>query len=170
MLALVTRIWQANANSKCNSGAVDIVSDFKPYFQLGVIYCRSETKFPHIVDGTSNTYLIGEMLMSTRAHEDVNAGAKWEQYDDNQSAFVGFEWDNHRIAWAPFQMYASTPNAYQPQQDRLGDGTDFCLWQRAHSGGLNRAMCDGLVDFVEYDIDQATHRSRAVRYDDGNRQ
>lgn len=147
----------------------------RKFFQSGVIYYRSETKFAHIVDGTSNTYLIGEKLMSTRAYEDVNSVTTWEQYGDNQSAFVGFEWDNQRVTWAPDQTYVSTPNVYQPQQDRPGDGTDndkaFALaFGSAHSAGLNMAMCDGSVDLVEYDIDQATHRQRAVRYDDGNRQ
>lgn len=143
----------------------------KNQYQTGVIYYRSEIRTAQINDGLSNTYLIGEKLMSTNVYENVNSGETWEQYGDNQSAFVGFEWDNHRVAWAPDQTYAGTPEVYQPQQDRPGDGTfaDRAFvhaFGSAHSAGLNMAFCDGSVDLVAYDIDPLTHRSQAVRYDD----
>ncbi|WP_442481889.1 DUF1559 family PulG-like putative transporter [Aeoliella sp. SH292] len=178
-----TNFWQPSSYS-----TLQLMSAWTPtnqrtgvnakFFQSGVIYYRSETKLSQVADGTSNTYLIGEKLMSTRVYDDVKAVSPlaWEGYGDNQNAFVGFEWDNHRVAWAPFQQYTGEPNAYQPQQDRAGTGEAVndrafsFAFGSAHSGGFNMAMCDGSVDLVEYDIDQATHRQRAVRYDDGNRQ
>ncbi len=141
------------------------------HYQTGVIHYRSQIRIPQIVDGLSNTYLVGEKLMSPNVYEDVKSGNSWESYGDNQSAFVGFEWDNHRVVWAPDQTYADTPEVYQPQQDRPADGTAadrafVHAFGSAHPGGLNMAFCDGSVDTVSYDIDRNAHRSQAVRYDD----
>lgn len=144
------------------------------HYQTGVIFYRSEIKPRRIVDGLSNTYLIGEKLMSTNVYESVDGDGigSWERYGDNQNAYVGFEWDNHRVAWAPDQTYKDTPEVYQPQQDSAGqnnatyDRRFAFAFGSAHSGGLNMAYCDGSVATINYDIEPEIHRSNAMRYDD----
>ncbi|MCO6044810.1 DUF1559 domain-containing protein [Aeoliella sp. ICT_H6.2] len=166
--------WQPNSYREADQNKWDKTNDINEpaYYQTGVIHYRSEIKPRQIVDGLSNTYLIGEKLMSPNTYLDIqNTSSVWVQYGDNQNAYVGFEWDNHRVAWAPDQTYANNPEVYQPQQDSVEDGSasdrrfSFAFGS-AHAGGLNMAMCDGSVDTVNYDIDPELHRSNAVRYDE----
>ena len=86
------------------------------------------------------------------------------RFGDNQGAWAGFEWDNHRVAWNPTSSYQQAD--YQPRQDRAGiDNPGFLAFGSAHSGGLNMVMCDGSVQTVSYDIDPTAHRYQANRLD-----
>jgi prepilin-type N-terminal cleavage/methylation domain-containing protein len=67
------------------------------YCQTGVLYYRSETNTAKIVDGATSTYLIGEKFLSPVMYE--TAEASYRGYGDNQGAWAGYEWDNHRVAW-----------------------------------------------------------------------
>ncbi|QDU88509.1 Type II secretion system protein G precursor [Pirellulimonas nuda] len=137
------------------------------YYQTGVIHYRSQVSDRQISDGLSKTYLIGEKYLSTDLYDDVNNGPATEQYGDNQSAFVGFEWDNHRVAWAPDVPVSRSADVYQPQQDRPGGGeSNIYAFGSAHSGAMNMAFCDGSVQTLDYDVDANVHRSQAVRSDD----
>ena len=132
--------------------------------QSGVIHYRSEIKFSNINDGSAKTYLIGEKFMSPYYYESL-APAGPAFYADNQGAWCGFEWDNHRIAWNPASTYLAED--FQPRQDFPGtDNPTFLAFGSAHPGSMNMAMCDGSVQSISYDIDRDTHRYLAYRLDD----
>ncbi len=86
---------------------------------------------------------------------------------DNQSAWAGFEWDNHRVAWNPKSRWPV--EAYQPRQDGPADGPALfagCFaFGSAHADSLNMAFCDGSVREVAYDIEMRVHRAQANRLD-----
>jgi prepilin-type processing-associated H-X9-DG protein len=135
-----------------------------PYFQTGVVYYRSEVRPAQIVDGLSKTYLCGEKFLAPEFYEDVNGSDAIGMMGDNQSAWAGYEWDNHRVAWNPSFTWA--PEQYQPQQDspNLG-GPGIVAFGSAHPGSLYMAFCDGSVRPVEYEIDRDVHRQQANRLD-----
>jgi prepilin-type processing-associated H-X9-DG protein len=137
------------------------------FYNTGVIYYRSEVSGKRIIDGTSNTYLIGERFMRPTAYETMLTLtiAPLDYYGENQGAYSGFEWENHRVAWNPASTYAK--ELYQPRQDaELGvDGPGFLAFGSAHAGSFNMAMCDGSVHGISYDIDTDTHRYLANRLD-----
>ena len=88
-----------------------------------------------IIDGTSNTMLIGEKRLNR-----TNIGSY--QGDDNEGYTSG--WDHDVIRYA-------TPS-YPPTPDpTTGDGQQ--RFGSSHSGGLNMAMADGSVRFIPYSID-----------------
>ncbi|MEM8863965.1 MAG: DUF1559 domain-containing protein [Planctomycetota bacterium] len=172
--------WQPLSYAQLNSGNPSWTKTNNPtltnakFYQSGVIHYRSEIRLAQIVDGTSKTYMIGEKFLSPTVYESVeNANEVWERYGDNQSAFVGFEWDNHRVAWAPDSLYSE--ENYRPRQDTadLSDDLKYAnahAFGSAHPGGLNMAYCDGSVDVLSYDIDSTVHRRQAVREDDRERE
>jgi prepilin-type N-terminal cleavage/methylation domain-containing protein len=166
----------ANYNALQSGGSWTVTNDNRSatgriYYQTGVIYYRSQVRIAQITDGTSNTYMVGEKFMAPVIYEDVNNAVEaWQGYGDNQSAFVGFEWDNQRVAWAPDARYASDESVYQPQKDADRTGpVNAHAFGSAHSAALNMAMCDGSVDSIAYDIDRDLHRSNAMRSDDAAR-
>jgi len=134
------------------------------FFQSGVIFYRSEMRPAQISDGLSNTYLIGEKFMDPNGYEDINAINGMGIMGDNESAWVGYEWDNHRVAWQPNSLSGAFD--YQPQQDQIGVGGP-AVWAfgSAHPGSLNMSFCDGSVRAVSYDIERKVHRWLANRLD-----
>jgi prepilin-type N-terminal cleavage/methylation domain-containing protein/prepilin-type processing-associated H-X9-DG protein len=140
----------------------DTANPSTPYFQNGVSFYRSEVRPAQITDGLSKTYLCGEKFLAPEFYDDVNQSDSPAMMGDNQSAWVGFEWDNHRVAWNPNSRWPL--ETYQPQQDRADTGFAGCFaFGSAHFGSLNMAFCDGSVRPVEYDVDMQVHRQLANR-------
>lgn len=134
------------------------------FYQTGISFYRSEVKVQHVEDGLSRTYLYGEKYLPPGLYEDVNITDGVEMMGDNQSAWCGYEWDNHRVAWNPKTDWPE--EAYQPAQD--GTGSSFSgvfAFGSAHASSLNMAYCDGSVRTVSYDIDRDVHRYQAHQLD-----
>lgn len=137
------------------------------YYQTGVSYYRSEVRPAQITDGTSKTYLFGEKFLSPGLYEDVNIHDGVSMMGDNQTAWAGYEWDNHRVAWNPGS--GMPEDAYQPQQDNNSDVfPNIYAFGSSHPEALHMAFCDGSVDSVSYDIEPGVHRLRAHRMDGGD--
>jgi hypothetical protein len=125
-------------------------------------------KSSQIPDGASSTYLLGEKFLSPDLYEDTEKQSSGfgtrRALGDNQGAWVGFEWDNHRVAWNP--QSSVDPLSYQPRQDVNGvDDPNIYAFGSAHPASLNMAMTDGSVQSISYDIDRDTHRFLASRLD-----
>ncbi len=134
------------------------------FFQTGISYYRSEVRPAQVVDGLSKTYLCGEKFLAPEFYEDVNHSNSPSMMGDNQSAWVGYEWDNHRVAWNPLSLWK--PISYQPQADGPGAGlAGIFAFGSAHAASLNMAFCDGSVRTVGYDIDAEAHRQQSNRLD-----
>jgi len=136
------------------------------YYQTGVIYYRSEVRPVQITDGTSKTYLIGEKFLSPGLYDDVNVRDGVSMMGDNQTAWAGYEWDNHRVAWNPLSNWSQ--GEYQPQPD--SDSVVFpniYAFGSPHPAALHMVYCDGSVAAVAYDITPETHRAQAHRMDEG---
>ena len=139
------------------------------FYQSGVIHYRSRIRPSDISDGTSKTYMLGEKFISPDYYESLPKNETQKSpsyYADNQGAWSGFEWDNHRVAWNPAHAFGNDPQNFQPRQDQAGiDNPTMLAFGSAHAGGLNMVMCDGSVQTVSYDIDPLAHRYQANRFD-----
>jgi len=120
----------------------------------GVCNMRSEIRLAQILDGTSNTYLIGDKYLRPESYDGVGSiGSPTYDTGDNETLFTGFNRDFQRSS------------RYAPLQDRPGPVLPYSFGS-AHPGSFNMSMCDGSVRGIGYDIDLETHRLLGVR-DDG---
>jgi prepilin-type N-terminal cleavage/methylation domain-containing protein len=119
-------------------------------FLSGVSFRRSTVAEKSVIDGLSNTYLIGEKYMSI---------PNWDtglDLGDNETWCTGFNNDNFRSAF-----YTPFPDGeVDTAQTRNSYGS-------AHSGGVFFVWCDGHVSMESFDIDRFVHRGNANRGDQG---
>lgn len=119
--------------------------------------CKPPIDFASIIDGTSNTLLIGEKQTNVK-----NFGGSG---GDNES-YVNAGWDQDEI------RHASALNAtnWNPQPDFLHpDESGGAYWSErfgsSHAGGFNAVMLDGSVRTISYNVDGETFRRVCVRND-----
>ena len=116
--------------------------------QSGVSFKASEVEIRQITDGTSKTYMVGEKYLNADWYENGQDGG------DNHSSYQGFDRDVNR--W--------TGPGLVPSQDRPGFENVF-IFGSAHSGGWHVALCDGSVQFVQFDVDETVHMFMGSRAD-----
>ena len=117
-------------------------------FLTGITYAQSQIKFAKITDGTANTYMVGEKLLSPDFY------ANGESTGDNNGVYEGQTADHTRFAYVQ----------YPPVQDRAGADL-FHLFGSAHPSGLHFVFCDGSVHAISYNIDPAIHALLGNRHD-----
>lgn len=108
--------------------------------------------FAHILDGTSNTMMIGEK----RLHPSLYDVGDWH---DDQGWADGWDPDTVRFTFYPFR-----PDAEDPELTERQFG--FCFGS-AHPAGMNAVFADGSVHSLNYNIDRILLNRLAHRSDGG---
>jgi prepilin-type N-terminal cleavage/methylation domain-containing protein len=127
-----------------------------PQRPTGIVFARSEVTIAQVVDGTSNTYAVGEKFAAPRGYEDkLDPGNDWSMYSGTQDDTV------RTTQYDPATNVIKTP---LQDNDQVGDGHH--RFGSVHVSGCHMAMCDGSVHFISYDISPETHRRLGNR-DDG---
>jgi prepilin-type N-terminal cleavage/methylation domain-containing protein/prepilin-type processing-associated H-X9-DG protein len=116
------------------------------YVMTGVSFLRSEVAVAHITDGTSQTYLIGEKYLNPINYETGQDPA------DNETWCTGYNNDNFRNTSRP------------PLQDTPGI-QDTLRFGGIHAGIFNMSFCDGHVESLSLDIEDAVHKKNGNRRD-----
>jgi prepilin-type N-terminal cleavage/methylation domain-containing protein len=112
----------------------------------GLVYLRSKIQTKQIVDGTTNTYFVGEKYVNPDYY------TTGQDPGDNESMYSGDDYDVAR--WA----------AVRPVGDRPGL-VAHPAFGSAHVSGFHMMFCDGSVRHISYDIELATHRGLGNRKD-----
>jgi prepilin-type N-terminal cleavage/methylation domain-containing protein len=105
-----------------------------------------------ILDGLSNTYLIGEKYLNPDAYTN---GSDW---GDNECMYGGDDLDMNR--WSGNSSSGYIP----PLQDTPGL-TYYYAFGSAHAGTWQVVFCDGSVHAMSYSIDPEVHRRLTNRLD-----
>ena len=98
-----------------------------------------------IIDGTSNTMLIGEKRMDPRYLGGFESA-------DNEGFSAGWDWDTVRLT------------SILPAQDAPGAGSNN-QFGGPHPGGFQCVMCDGSVRMIPYTVDLVTFSRMGMRND-----
>jgi hypothetical protein len=117
----------------------------------GISFAYKAVSLSHIVDGTSNTYCVGEKYLNPDSY------FSGESPGDNATVYNGHNSD----------MYRSTHLRFgSPIPDRPGVEIKQ-VFGSAHAAGCHMAMCDGSVRTIAYDMDPEIHRRLGNRQDGG---
>jgi prepilin-type N-terminal cleavage/methylation domain-containing protein len=122
----------------------------------GISFLRSEVRMRDVLDGTSNTYCLGEKFINADYYLTGQDGG------DDWSMYTGQQDDNSRSVG--YRASANSYAYYPPMQDQPG----ISLWWQfgsAHSGGLHMSTCDGSVRWINYSISPEVHRRLGNRKD-----
>jgi prepilin-type N-terminal cleavage/methylation domain-containing protein/prepilin-type processing-associated H-X9-DG protein len=120
----------------------------------GISYQRSEIRAAAVLDGASNTYLVGDKYMQADYYE------TGQDYGDNEGMYDGFANNNTRFC----DTDPARGRNLVPAQDRSGI-MNYCIFGSAHAGGFNMSMCDGSVRRINYTIDATIHAHLGNRRD-----
>jgi prepilin-type N-terminal cleavage/methylation domain-containing protein len=119
----------------------------------GIIFTRSEFRFRHITDGTSQTFLVGEKYVDPARYENG------ESLGDNQGPF---QVDRDSVRWG--ELASQGDPGLPPLQDTRNHNETYAFGS-AHPSRLFMVMCDGSVQGVAYTVDNRTFVARANRRD-----
>lgn len=124
--------------------------------QTGISHQRSQVKLSDVVDGASNTFLIGEKYINRDHYAD---GCDW---GDAATMYCGG--DLELLRWTGYLGRVGNP----PTADRstpTPEGSTVQWFGSAHANGFNISFCDGSVRMLNYSIDGEVYRRLGNRKD-----
>lgn len=143
--------WNGGPTAAQAQAGTGFLSDAVIKQMNGVGHQRSMVTIADILDGTSNTYLVGEKYLSISDLEEATGNYCW---GDDGPALSG---DDHDI-W----RWTATPPLHDNWaiDDHWSFGTTHnALWM---------AMCDGSVRAIRFEISPTVHRDLGNRKDGSN--
>ncbi|QDU31892.1 Type II secretion system protein G precursor [Anatilimnocola aggregata] len=131
-----------------DGGGSSGVAAHDPNVWTGISFRKSKVRMSQVLDGTSNTLMVGEKYLNPVFYTTGTDQA------DNENLYVGLNNDNSRSTNAGF---------FPPLQDRKG--LSNYSFGSAHASGFNAVMCDGSVRLIQYTIDEDNYRYLGNRMD-----
>jgi len=156
-----------------SSGMIDVSvrSVITPlYSTSGIFSISSSTRMSNIVDGTSNTLLVGEGIVRPGTGTWGNLGGYWGGATHGAVTFTAAEVPNTSV---PDSLYScKTPNTPSAPNGAPCSGSTsnsspnrYNFLRSYHTGGVQVALCDGSVKFVSNNIDLQTWRKAGIAAD-----
>ena len=114
---------------------------------------RVGVKIAQIRDGLGQTLMLGEKFL----RPDFYATHTVDTCSDNNSLFLGYDWDTQR--WT-----CPSPDCRPSHDSQANDGCSL-RFGGPHPAGVNVAMCDGAVRTVAFDVEMAVWTRLGSRAD-----
>ena len=128
--------------------------------QTGISYQRSQVKLADVLDGASNTFLIGEKYVNFLHYLDG------KDLGDSETMYCGDDLDLLRFTGVVGTVGTADLNNL-PRRDReaVGEGNHVQWFGSAHADVVNMSFCDGSVRSLNYSIDAEVYRCLGNRKD-----
>jgi prepilin-type processing-associated H-X9-DG protein len=128
--------------------------------ETGISFCFSTVTVGQILDGTSNTYLVGEKYLSPDCYEQIPAITSG-YINGDFGALFGATNSTNRVSNGI--RFISSRSA-TPRRDTPGYG-GYKQFGSCHAGGFNMVFCDGSVRQISYGVDNTVNDNLANRRD-----
>jgi prepilin-type processing-associated H-X9-DG protein len=121
---------------------------------LGIFYANSQTTTAWILDGTSNTFAIGERE-SKECRSGVWCGPQGNPGNGSRGAVMVLGWSGSKLNQPHGAPFPNWNNAGSPDENPGLNGGPGCGegFSSRHPGGANFVMADGATRFVSQDIE-----------------
>jgi hypothetical protein len=125
-------------------GAAPTADDLATDDRTGISYQYSVIRARQVLDGTSNTFMLGEKAVSSAKYYDGSDTA------DDQCVYSGNDNDNVGFTGK------TEEDIYLPQPDSQPASADLKFrFGGPHVAGFMMAMCDGSASLVSFEVDAA---------------
>ncbi|HWL08404.1 MAG TPA: DUF1559 domain-containing protein [Planctomicrobium sp.] len=140
-------------------GTYDCGNANRRYFVNGLLYVNSKISFRDVIDGTSQTFLVGESHYSSTPANSINGFYGGWASIPSLNASTGYRLANMAAAFgginsAPINPLTTDPRDYQSHH-----------FGSFHTGGCHFLVADGSVHFLSENMDNATFNSLGIRDD-----
>jgi len=126
----------------------------------GVFFVKSRTSLTDITDGTSNTFMVGEINISVDTTANDLRGRYANSWEGN-NWFSSLNLPNTTIPDRNTYQGVSTLRA--PQTTIGNDGSQNLSARSYHTGGVNIGLGDGSVRFIRNSVDAIVYRNAGSR-------
>jgi prepilin-type N-terminal cleavage/methylation domain-containing protein/prepilin-type processing-associated H-X9-DG protein len=139
--------WGPNDYAQAHSSVTPAAWAHIAQYSNGVFYAGGTLKPDRIIDGLSNTLLVGEKSLNPdHYYTGLSLG-------DNETMYMGDNGDITRwTAWTG-TLSTNPSDEYKPRPDRPGSD-NWNYFGSAHANGCNFVFCDGAVETISYNVDR----------------
>jgi prepilin-type N-terminal cleavage/methylation domain-containing protein len=130
-------------------------TDHGGYETNGILFPNRAIRIAHVTDGTSNTFLLGE-ISSTRNKRETGWQPSWRHWTQGASTGVGTAMYACKNIYREIGMSGYTGS----NPDRLFNNVRF---GSHHTGGTHFLMADGTVRFASENMDLLTYKALGSR-------
>ncbi|QDT98642.1 DUF1559 domain-containing protein [Gimesia aquarii] len=158
----------SEANASCTGGSA---SNRRLFFKNGILFLNSSIKMRDVIDGTSNTFLVGESRWWFAVGQNSPYGTYFTWASSTRNASNSSHVNVVAAAVDPINTplvdYFPSDGPYTNHPAGIGAvvGTHTRCFGSWHVGGAHFTMADGSVQFVGENIDLALYRQLAQRQD-----
>ncbi len=134
----------------------------------GIVWLHSQFTLGQVVDGASQTYLLGEKFVATdRKYLGTSHGDDEGPYVSDERDVI--RWAHHPDFGGGVYLYPERDHGFPPNYPDFDPiaSEEISSWKfgSAHAQGFNMAMCDGSVHTIRYEIEESVHRRLCNRCD-----